>query len=64
MSEFDVGTVVQLKSGGPKMTCKSKPSTDGEVMCQWFAGAKMEKGFFPTRSLIIVEGEDIKKAKR
>jgi uncharacterized protein YodC (DUF2158 family) len=42
---FKVSDVVQLKSGGPKMTVFKK-SREG-VACTWFAGAKKETGWFP-----------------
>ena len=53
MSQFKIGTVVQLKSGGPKMTCESEPER-GEVHCQWFAGSKLADGFIPLDSLVVV----------
>jgi uncharacterized protein YodC (DUF2158 family) len=44
MAEFRVGDIVQLKSGGPKMTvAESNPSNvKGRLLCQWFAGSKLE----------------------
>lgn len=41
MANFDVGSVVQLKSGGPKMTVVGEPrqgvyTTDSEVIVIWF----------------------------
>lgn len=58
MNEFEIGDVVQLKSGGPKMTVKFSPPEKGEVLCQWFGGSKLESGYFPKASLIkIDEGE-------
>jgi len=38
---FKVGDVVQLKSGGPKMTV-TEELTDGKLRCVWFAGANGE----------------------
>ena len=38
---FKVGDVVQLKSGGPKMTV-TEELTDGKLRCAWFAGANGE----------------------
>ena len=53
---FKIGDIVQLKSGGPKMTIREYTSTDENyVSCQWFAGNKLESGAFPTESLILVE---------
>lgn len=38
MSEFKPGSVVTLKSGGPKMTVNSTTTTNGVVNCVWFEG--------------------------
>ena len=50
---FNVGDIVQLKSGGPLMTVQSVPG--GPYIdthpCQWFAGKKLESGTFPPESL-------------
>ena len=62
MSSIKPGDVVQLLSGGPKMTVRlvggSKFVT---ISCQWFAGSKLEEGHFPSESLKIVVEEPIKK---
>jgi uncharacterized protein YodC (DUF2158 family) len=40
--------------GGPKMTINDTPETSGEnYQCQWFAGNKLESGWFPEKSLIV-----------
>ncbi len=50
--EFKTGDIVKLKSGGPDMTIKSFSSTQGNsFICQWFAGKKLEQGFFKPDSL-------------
>jgi len=67
MSEFTQGTVVQLKSGGPKMTCTDAPdptTMDGHVRCQWFAGSKLEGGWFPPKSLVIVDDAALQSGKK
>jgi len=48
--EFKTGDSVCLKSGGPKMTV-SREMSDENILCQWFAGKKLEKGVFPKESL-------------
>ena len=56
-SQFQLGTIVKLNSGGPDMTVRdvcinydtNLPS--GIVGCQWFAGKKLESGHFPVESL-------------
>jgi len=62
MSEPKAGDVVMLKSGGPKMTCRTGKDSDGWVACQWFgkAGGPVNSGFFSPESLVIVpsQGDD------
>ena len=50
---FNVGDIVQLKSGGPEMTVRILPGTGGgnQYVCRWFAGKKLEQGTFPFDSL-------------
>ena len=61
-TDFAVGTIVKLKSGGPDMTVKehilnlSKQPTHN-FRCQWFAGKKLEDGVFPSDSLELVKPE-------
>jgi uncharacterized protein YodC (DUF2158 family) len=56
-TELQIGDIVQLKSGGPKMTVHEPsatrvgPRSAGLVCCQWFAGSKLEEGFFPANAL-------------
>lgn len=64
--EFKIGDVVQLKSGGPKMTISiiDHEAMDDEgplhAWCDWFtqdkAPWKKENGVFPLTSLRHVEG--------
>jgi uncharacterized protein YodC (DUF2158 family) len=46
MEDFEIGNVVQLRSGGPKMTVHSLVS-DGDVVCQWFEGNEVHEENFP-----------------
>lgn len=46
---FQVGDIVKLKSGGPEMTVKEV--LNGGYRCQWFAGKKLEDGYFPAAGL-------------
>ena len=60
-----VGDIVQLKSGGPKMTVQSgTEEEEGHVWCQWFAGSKLEQGRFPVESLVKVAPEDAGQKKK
>lgn len=57
--EFKTGDIVQLKSGGPKMTVTEVKDFMGElhVYCTWFAGAKNEHNSFPPDALVPIEEE-------
>ena len=62
MSKFETGTVVKLKSGGPKMTCTGEDDNSGrQAECQWFAGSKLEFGYFPFESLEVIDESESKK---
>lgn len=62
--EIKAGSIVQLKSGGPKMTVSQvgEPAMGGEISawCDWFvqdkAPFKKDKGVFPITSLKVLEG--------
>ncbi|MEZ8055967.1 MULTISPECIES: YodC family protein [Vibrio] len=53
---FKVGDIVKLKSGGPDMAVNVFNRING-YKCQWFAGKKLEQGFFPADSLELVKKE-------
>ena len=48
--EFKPGDIVQLKSGGPKMTVREITAL-GPVKTSWFAGSKHESAIFPVETL-------------
>jgi uncharacterized protein YodC (DUF2158 family) len=53
-NEIKVGDVVQLKSGGPRMTVNSIGNDNGvmSAWCSWFDNKNVEKsGVFPVTSL-------------
>ena len=60
MSEtFNVGAVVQLKSGGPKMTVETigrDPEGRPTVCCVWFDGKTQMHGVFPPDAVKAVGG--------
>lgn len=56
-SQFEVGTIVKLKSGGPEMTIQSFSNDGVSVYCQWFAGKKLEAGKFPLESVELIKPE-------
>jgi len=54
-SKFKIGDIVQLKSGGPKMTVTAVMDT--LVHAAWFAGSKKEQGSFPFDSIVLYQEE-------
>lgn len=52
-NELKAGDVVQLKSGGPKMTVTGVGDRYGTLTasCTWFVDTKLEHGNFPVNSL-------------
>ena len=60
-NSYKVGDTVKLKAGGPDMSIsrilyKDRPD-DTTYECQWFAGKKLESGYFPPQSLVLVDKE-------
>ncbi|MGZ9568755.1 YodC family protein [Alcaligenes nematophilus] len=56
MSTFQVGDVVQLKSGGPEMTVIDKGLDGSKVECMWFvADNESRTQAIPTVALMAVE---------
>jgi uncharacterized protein YodC (DUF2158 family) len=73
--EYNIGDIVQLKSGGPQMTVqrivgsdssnliikaadefmKTQGFKEGDIVCQWFNGNKLESGTFKAEGLKKVE---------
>lgn len=54
MNQIQAGTIVILKSGGPKMTVDTVDRTDTgrvQVWCIWFDGQKQVSGSFPIEAL-------------
>ena len=63
MSDFQVGDIVQLKSGGPKMTVEHPESAaavggEQEIRCRWFANDNdmPRSDRFPAGTLVKVQG--------
>lgn len=50
---FKKGDVVQLKSGGPKMTVDDPEAYNDTVSVKWFAGSKMESARVDPESLQV-----------
>jgi uncharacterized protein YodC (DUF2158 family) len=51
MSQWKVGDIVQLKSGGPVMTVTSIRNDIGQVACNWFLRDEAKNGWFPPEAL-------------
>lgn len=49
--KFETGQLVKLKSNGPEMTVRTFSVHQEAYQCQWFAGKKLEQGYFPEDSL-------------
>ena len=58
MAEIKLGDIVELKSGGPKMTVSQigKIRDVPSAWCDWFETTKKQTGAFPLHSLKLVEG--------
>ena len=55
MSNFKVGEVVQLASGGPKMTLTSDGAKGGQVCCHWFTrDEELKAADLPEEALVRV----------
>ena len=62
MADFEKGTIVQLKSGGPEMTVTSYKwlPMNGEydkntVNCKWFSGNEVKEDQFPVETLKVID---------
>jgi uncharacterized protein YodC (DUF2158 family) len=55
-SHFEVGDVIALKSGGPRMTIKRiherEDAAQGGYYCAWFVDGKLHNGFFPSETVV------------
>lgn len=63
MDQFSLGDVVELKSGGPRMTIgRAIPSCvsddRGRLECLWFEGSRKHIDEFPAETLIKVPVRD------
>lgn len=61
-SDLKVGDIVQLKSGGPKMTIREMGkygmgSTHIEAKCSWFDGTKLKEELFEPATLKKVNAD-------
>jgi uncharacterized protein YodC (DUF2158 family) len=57
MAVFKKGDVVQLKSGGPRMTVTGY-SELGNVICRWFSSGKSTEETFPDDALNLVRDDE------
>jgi len=63
LTHFFEGEVVQLKSGGPKMTIDGLPDQAGrpQAMCSWFNGAIRMSDVFELHPLRNLEDGGVQK---
>jgi uncharacterized protein YodC (DUF2158 family) len=54
MSQFKIGDVVQLKSGGPNMTVESD-AREGCFVCTWFERSELKRTTFQGALLRVPE---------
>lgn len=52
--DLEEGDVVQLKSGGPRMTV-TEVQENGQVCCAWFEDDETRSRYFPPKALKEVE---------
>lgn len=58
MADFQEGDIVQLKSGGPKMTVGGYMSgTSSSVSCTWFVKETPQHKYFNEKALKKVEDD-------
>jgi uncharacterized protein YodC (DUF2158 family) len=50
---FKVGDIVQLKSGGPKMTVVGDLKDEEQVYTAWFVEGKKETASFPHGAIVL-----------
>jgi len=57
MPQFKEGDIVQLKSGGPRMTYTGINNSAHGLLCKWFTGSKVEEGWFQASLLKLATDE-------
>ncbi|HEX8300682.1 YodC family protein [Sphingomonas sp.] len=55
-ASFNIGDIVQLKSGGPEMTVDSLFA--GQVFCKWFVGDDLKTETFSPGALKLVRAAE------
>jgi uncharacterized protein YodC (DUF2158 family) len=55
---FKVGDIVQLKSGGPRMTVVGDLKDEEQVYTAWFANDKKETASFPHAAIVLCKQGD------
>jgi len=57
VSSLKVGDIVQLKSGGPKMTVTSGLLSSQTHECSWFENTELKHGKFPPDAVVVISEE-------
>jgi uncharacterized protein YodC (DUF2158 family) len=55
MAGYEVGDIVELRTGGPDLTVVSADSADSEVKVAWFVGGALAFEWLPVAALQLVE---------
>lgn len=58
MPKFEKGDVVELKSGGPKMTIEGQGERPDQWHCCWFVDREVYYNTFTGKTLQKVDGND------
>ena len=58
MAGYEVGDIVELRTGGPDLTVVSADSADSEVKVAWFADTELAFEWLPVAALQLVEKLD------
>ena len=56
-TKFEVGDVVRLNSGGPRMTVVGRLWGSDQLLCNWFEGVRSHAGSFPEGALVAAPAE-------
>ena len=63
-TKFEVGDVVRLKSGGPRMTVVGRMWGSDQLLCNWFEGVRSHMGSFPAKALVGAPEESQEETER
>jgi uncharacterized protein YodC (DUF2158 family) len=56
---MEIGDVVRLKSGGPRMTVEIITTETAVVRCVWFDNEELKRGIFPAATLEDADDDEM-----